>query len=68
MIKVTDIRLDPVNMTALCSLIADTKSEVTPTAPIVGLPSGYTIEFGSDLMTVGADMAFMDSTGAWSWV
>jgi hypothetical protein len=68
MIKVTDIRLDPVNMTALCSLIADTKSEVTPTAPIVGLPSGYTIEFGSDLMTVSADMAFMDSTGAWSWV
>ena len=68
MIKVTDIRLDTVNKTALCSLIADTKSEVTPTAPIVGLPSGYTVEFGSDLMTVSADMAFMDSDGDWSWV
>ena len=68
MVKVTDIKLNSSDMTAEVSLFADTKSEVIPNMVIKGMPEGYTIAQGSDVMTAKAEMAFMQSTGQWSWV
>ena len=68
MVKVTDIKLNATDMTAEVSLFADTKSEVNSSMHVKGLPEGYTIAQGSDVLTASADMAFMKSDGQWSWV
>ena len=68
MIKVIDIKLNPQEMTADVALFSDTKSEVTPTAEIVGLPSGYTISAGSSIMTASGELAFMKSDNSWNWL
>ena len=68
MVKVTEIKLNSTNMTAEVSLFADTKSEVLPNMTIQGMPDGYTIAQGSDVITASAEMAFMKSDGQWSWV
>lgn len=68
MIKVTSMKLNTNDKTALVSLFADTASEVSGSAQIVGLPTGYTIEAGSTVITASAEVAFMQSTGAWNWV
>jgi hypothetical protein len=68
MIRVKEISLNTQDKTADVSLFSDTKSEVTPNAEIVGLPSGYTIAQGSSVITASAELAFMKSDGSWSWV
>ena len=68
MVKVIEIKLNATDMTAEVSLFADTKSEVNPNMQVKGLPEGYTIAQGSDVMTASAEMAFMKSDGQWSWV
>ena len=49
-------------------LFADTKSEVTPNAKIIGLPEGTTIELGSSVITAAGEIAFMKSDGTWNWL
>lgn len=49
-------------------LFADTKSEVTSGAEIVGLPEGTQIEIGSSVLTASGELAFMKSDGTWNWV
>lgn len=68
MIKVTEIKLNPASMSANVALFADNKSDVTPNAEIQGLPDGYSIEFGSTVITAQGELAFMQSNGNWSWV
>lgn len=68
MIKVTSMKLNTNDKTALVSLFADTASEVSESAQIEGLPTDYTIEAGSDVMTASAELAFRKSDGTWNWV
>lgn len=69
MIKVTEVQNTDLNMgTYKVSLFADTKSEVTPDATIVGLPKDATLEMGSSVITASGELAFMKSDGTWNWV
>lgn len=68
MIKTRTIELNHIDKTADVSLFSDTKSEVTSSAEVVGLPSGYTIAQGSNVITADGDVAFMKSDGTWNWV
>lgn len=68
MVKVTSMKLNARQKTALVSLFADTKSEVTPSVQIEGLPKNYTIESGSNVITASAEVAFRKSDGSWNWV
>ena len=67
-IKVTEISLNANTKTAQVSLFADAKSEVTDNMQIDGVPSGYSIELGSDVMTASGELAFRKSNGTWNWV
>ena len=68
MIKATSVTLNPKEGVAEVSLFADTKSEVTDSAEIKGLPAGYVIAQGSSVITASGDVAFMKSDGTWNWV
>lgn len=69
MIKVKDVKLNPGTLKAEVSLFADTKAEVSTTeiSAIAGFPVGYTIDFGSSVMTASGELAFMKSDGTWNW-
>ena len=47
---------------------ADTKEEVTPSAEIIGLPKGASIEMGSTMFTASGEIAYMKSNGNWNWI
>lgn len=68
MIKVTAITKTESANKYKVSLFADTKSEVTSSAEIVGLPENAEIEMGSTILTASAEVGFMKSDGSWSWV
>lgn len=48
-------------------LYSDTKSEVTPGAPIKGLPADAQIVEGSTIYTASLDVGVMKSDGNWKW-
>ena len=68
MIKVTQITNRYVNNEVQVSLFSDTKTEVTPSATIEGLPENAVIAQGSTVVTADGEVAFMKSTGEWNWV
>lgn len=69
MIKVVQVQaLNSVTKEADVGLKADTKSEVTTSAEIIGLPDGYTIGFNSWVMTASGDIALRKSDGTWNWI
>lgn len=68
MIKVTQITNHYVNNEVQVSLFSDTKTEVTPSATIEGLPENAVIAQGSTVVTASGEVAFMKSTGEWNWV
>lgn len=68
MIRVETITLNEGMHTAKVSLLADSREEVTNDAAIVGFPEGYTIDFGSTVMTTAMEIAVMKSDGQWNWV
>ena len=70
MIKVKSITLNPLTKQADVSLFSDTKAEVatTPLTSIKGFPKGYSIAFGSNVMTAEGEIAFRKSDNTWSWV
>ena len=69
MIKVMKmVNSDSDSNTYRVDLFADTKSEVTPEAVIIGLPMNAQIEMGSTCTTASADVGFMKSDGTWNWV
>ena len=68
MVKVTSIsNMDYVNSKATVSLFADTKSDVSDSMDVMGLPDGFTIDFGSSVLTSAGELAFMKSDGTWNW-
>lgn len=69
MVQVKSITCNPGTMEADVFLIADTKAEVANTElkDIKGFPAGYSIEFGSKVMTTSGELAIMKSNGAWNW-
>lgn len=69
MIVVKDIKINKFKSpnTALCTVYADTKSEVTANATIENLPDDVEIEEGSTLYTADLDVAVMKSDGTWKW-
>ena len=68
MVKVTDMQLNPTDKTVLVSLFADSKSEITDDVVVDGIPVGYSIGLGSDVMTVDGELAFRKSDGTWNWM
>ena len=50
------------------SLFADTKSEMSGTPAILGLPVGALIAASSTVLTASGELAFMKSDGTWNWV
>lgn len=48
-------------------LFSDTKAEIQDGMEVIGLPKGYTMDFGSSVMTADAELAFMKSDGTWNW-
>ena len=69
MVKVSGpIELNTQTMKATTSLFADAKSDVTAQMTVVGLPEGYTLDAGCDVMTAKGEVAFMKSDGTWNWV
>jgi len=66
-IKVQTLVLTEGDNTYRISAFADSKSEVTPQAEIIGLPEGANIDMGSSILTADGDLAFMKSTGEWNW-
>lgn len=68
MIKVSSIDyLDEATKQAKVFIESDTKSEVTPSAEILGMPEGYTIAPFSKLLTTSKELAVMKSDGTWNW-
>ena len=63
-----EVVLNELTKTALVSLFADTKSEVTNDVEVPDIPSGYNIEAGSSVITAAGDFAFRKSDGTWNWV
>lgn len=68
MIKVTSSKINSITKEATVSLFSDTKSEVTSSAEIIGLPDDVTIAQGSSVITAYGEVAFMKSDGTWNWV
>ena len=50
------------------SLFADSKSDLSGSPEIVGMPSDGTIAVGSSVLTASGELAFMKSDGTWNWV
>lgn len=68
MVKVTAIsNMDYINNKAVVSLMADTKSDISSDMDVIGLPTGFKIDFGSSVLTTAGELAFMKSDGTWNW-
>ena len=63
------IASNPTTKKADVSLFADTKAEMsTVTVDNIGdFPPGYSLEFGSSVMTASGELAFLKSDGKWNW-
>lgn len=69
MVKLTHAEnYDHTNKKITGSLFSDTKAEITDGMAIVGVPSGYKMDFGSDVTTSYGEVAFMQSDGTWNWL
>lgn len=68
MIVVKEVKRNYETKKAEISAFADTKEEVDAGGEFVGMPEGFDIEVGSDLMTASGELAFMKSNGEWNWV
>lgn len=67
MVKVMEMKLNSTTKEAEVSLFADAKADVTPNMKVQGLPNGYSIAFGSSVLTASAELGFMKSNGEWNW-
>lgn len=67
MIKVTSVTFEDMN-SVIADVFADTKSEVSPSATIVGLPEGKTLSAGSTIITASGELAFVKSDGTFNWL
>ena len=62
------IGLDARTMKATVKLFADAKEDITDDMEIEGMPSGYTLDAESWVITAEGDIGILKSTGEWNWI
>lgn len=67
MVKVLDFNAN-LKPETICTLFADTSSEVSSDMAIVGLPANMKPAAGSALITAAGDIALLDSEGTWNFL
>ena len=68
MVKVTKIvEKDDLNHKIVAELVCDQQSEVSGAMEVQGLPSGYTLGFGSTAVTTSLEVGMLNSSGLWIW-
>lgn len=67
MVKVLDFNPN-LKPETVCTLFADTSSEVSSDMTIVGLPANMKPAAGSALITAAGDIALLDSEGTWNFI
>lgn len=67
MVKVLDFNAN-LKPETICTLFADTSSEVSSDMTIVGLPANMKPAAGSALITAAGDIALLDSEGTWNFI
>lgn len=67
MVKVLDFNAN-LKPETVCTLFADTSSEVSSDMTIVGLPANMKPAAGSALITAAGDIALLDSEGTWNFL
>lgn len=67
MVKVLDFNAN-LKPETICTLFADTSSEVSSDMTIVGLPANMKPAAGSALITAAGDIALLDSEGTWNFL
>ncbi|MBQ1297071.1 MAG: hypothetical protein IIY21_23700 [Clostridiales bacterium] len=67
MVKVLDFNAN-LKPETICTLFADTSSEVSSDMTIVGLPTNMKPAAGSALITAAGEIALLDSEGTWNFL
>lgn len=67
MVKVLDFNAN-LKPETICTLFADTSSEVSSDMTIVGLPANMKPAAGSALITAAGEIALLDSEGTWNFL
>lgn len=67
MVKVLDFNAN-LKPETICTLFADTSSEVSSNMTIVGLPANMKPAAGSALITAAGEIALLDSEGTWNFL
>lgn len=67
MIITQEAKLIEADKTAVVTMFADTKDEVTDDVKAT-IPEGYKIAQGSTIMTANGELAFRKSDDTWNWV
>ena len=68
MVKIDSaMQYDPVAKTAVGSLYADTKAEITSDMTVEGLMDGYTLGAGTTVLTASKEFGTLKSDGTWIW-
>lgn len=49
-------------------LFADQKTDVSNDMTVEGLPDGFTIPWGSKVITADGEVGYLKSSGTWNWV
>lgn len=62
------ISQDLVAKTVVARLFADAKEDVTDGMTVIDMPSGYTLDAESYVITAAGDIGILDSEGTWHWV
>jgi len=61
-------RESAMNRTWLGLLYADSKEDVSGDFIVDGIPEDYTIEWGSEIVTLAGDVGQLSSDGTWTFV
>lgn len=62
------ISQDLVAKTVVARLFADAKEDVTDGMTVIDMPTGYTLDAESYVITAAGDIGILDSNETWHWV
>ena len=62
------ISQDLVAKTVVARLFADAKEDVTDGMTVIDMPTGYTLDAESYVITAAGDIGILDSNETWNWV
>lgn len=62
------ISQDLVAKTVVARLFADAKEDVTDGMTVIDMPTGYTLDAESYVITADGNIAMLDTEGEWHWV